>query len=61
MGDSFGGILATKVALELHQPVYRDNIELRGLILINPATSYLQLSLYEPGPLIDNAQWGGKT
>eukprot|EP00579_Thalassiosira_antarctica_P005995 CAMPEP_0201880850 /NCGR_PEP_ID=MMETSP0902-20130614/11329_1 /ASSEMBLY_ACC=CAM_ASM_000551 /TAXON_ID=420261 /ORGANISM="Thalassiosira antarctica, Strain CCMP982" /LENGTH=343 /DNA_ID=CAMNT_0048408933 /DNA_START=1 /DNA_END=1029 /DNA_ORIENTATION=- len=61
MGESFGGILATEVALELNRPAYRDYVELRGLILVNPATSYLRSTLYELGPPIANDQWGGKT
>ena len=55
MGESFGGILATEVALELNRQAYDDFIELRGLILVNPATSYLRSRLYEIGPPIANA------
>lgn len=56
MGESFGGILATEVALELNRPTYRDYIELRGMILVNPATSYLRSSLYERGPSVANSR-----
>ncbi|KAL7550802.1 hypothetical protein ACHAWF_014766 [Thalassiosira exigua] len=56
MGESFGGILATEVAFELNRPTYDGYVELRGLILVNPATSYLRSSLYELGPPIANAQ-----
>ena len=53
LGESFGGILATEVALELSN---KEHIELGGLILVNPATSYLRSSLYELGPSIANAK-----
>ncbi|KAL3827433.1 hypothetical protein ACHAXA_003167 [Cyclostephanos tholiformis] len=56
MGESFGGILATEIALELSRPTYKDYLDLRGLILVNPATSYLRSSLYELGPPIANAR-----
>jgi len=52
LGESFGGILSTEVALELSN---KEHIELGGLILVNPATSYLRSSLYELGPPIANA------
>ena len=52
MGESFGGILATEVALELNRQTYKGSLELRGLILVNPATSYLRSNLYELGPPI---------
>lgn len=55
MGESFGGILATEIALELNRPAYKDYLDLRGLILVNPATSYLRSPLYELGPPIANA------
>jgi len=53
LGESFGGILASEVALELSN---KEHIELGGLILVNPATSYLRSSLYELGPSIANAK-----
>ena len=55
MGESFGGILATEIALELNRPAYKDYFDLHGLILVNPATSYLRSPLYELGPPIANA------
>ena len=54
MGESFGGILATEVSLELSSKEYY--VDLRGLILVNPATSYLRSSLYKLGPRIANAE-----
>ena len=54
MGESFGGILATEVALELSSKDY--DIELRGLILVNPATCYLRSALYELGPPVADAE-----
>ncbi|KAL3769570.1 hypothetical protein ACHAWU_005522 [Discostella pseudostelligera] len=56
MGESFGGILATEIALELNRQSYKNSLELRGLILVNPATSYLRSRLYELGPPIANAK-----
>jgi len=56
MGESFGGILATEVALELNRQTYENYVDLRGLILVNPATSYLRSSLYELGPPIATAR-----
>ena len=53
MGESFGGLLAIEVALELQRPSYVNyGIELRGLILVNPATSYLRSKLYRIAPTI---------
>jgi pimeloyl-ACP methyl ester carboxylesterase len=45
-GESFGGILASKVALLLQS---KQNINLKGLTLINPATSYNRCALREKG------------
>lgn len=56
MGESFGGILATEVALELNRPTYEDYVALRGLVLVNPATSYLRSSMYEVAPPIAAAR-----
>eukprot|EP00578_Thalassiosira_sp_NH16_P004642 CAMPEP_0181130228 /NCGR_PEP_ID=MMETSP1071-20121207/29749_1 /TAXON_ID=35127 /ORGANISM="Thalassiosira sp., Strain NH16" /LENGTH=499 /DNA_ID=CAMNT_0023216279 /DNA_START=190 /DNA_END=1689 /DNA_ORIENTATION=+ len=56
MGESFGGILATEVALELNRPTYEDYVELRGLVLVNPATSYLRSRMYEVAPPIAAAR-----
>lgn len=50
MGESFGGILASSVALEItkdKEKYSRKNINLCGLTLINPATSYLRSNLYK--------------
>jgi pimeloyl-ACP methyl ester carboxylesterase len=53
MGESFGGQLAIEVALELQRPSYMNyGIELCGLILVNPATSYLRSNLYRIAPTI---------
>ena len=55
MGESFGGILAIEVASTL--PTISRNggkLRLKGLILINPATSYLRSNLYERGPAVAN-------
>ena len=53
MGESFGGLLAIEVALELQRPSYMNyGIELCGLILVNPATSYLRSNLYRIAPSI---------
>ena len=49
MGESFGGILASSVALQV-QDKYSEKINLKGLTLINPATSYLSSKLAELGP-----------
>jgi pimeloyl-ACP methyl ester carboxylesterase len=55
MGESFGGLLAIEVALELQRPSYMNyGIDLRGLILVNPATSYLRSNLYKLAPTIVN-------
>jgi pimeloyl-ACP methyl ester carboxylesterase len=53
MGESFGGLLAIEVALELQRPSYMNyGIELCGLTLVNPATSYLRSNLYRIAPSI---------
>lgn len=56
MGESFGGILSTEVAVELNQPKYKDSIDLKGLVLVNPATCYLRSIVYELAPPIANAK-----
>lgn len=56
MGESFGGILSTEVALELNRPVYREYIDLKGLVLVNPATSYLRSIVYELAPSVATAK-----
>ncbi len=57
MGESFGGILATEIALELNRQKYKDyHLQVQGLILVNPATSYLRSRLYTLGPPIANAK-----
>ncbi|KAL3800830.1 hypothetical protein HJC23_001667 [Cyclotella cryptica] len=54
MGESFGGILAIEVARELRSRPEYSNIQLKGLTLVNPATSYLRSSLYSLGPPVAN-------
>ena len=49
MGESFGGILASSVALTI-QEEYSKSVDLFGLILINPATSYPRSNLSKLGP-----------
>lgn len=49
MGESFGGILASSVALKL-QKEYSNSVNLCGLTLVNPATSYLRSQLAKLGP-----------
>eukprot|EP00984_Skeletonema_dohrnii_P018029 scaffold8336_cov96-Skeletonema_dohrnii-CCMP3373.AAC.6 len=56
MGESFGGILSTEVAIELNKPKYKELIDLKGLVLINPATSYLRSIVYELAPPIAAAK-----
>ncbi|KAL7454329.1 hypothetical protein ACHAWC_005975 [Mediolabrus comicus] len=56
MGESFGGILSTEVAVELNQPKYKDSIDLKGLVLVNPATCYLRSIVYELAPPIATAK-----
>lgn len=48
MGESFGGILATSVALALQ----RAGRPLAGLVLVNPATSYLESELAARAPAV---------
>lgn len=52
MGESFGGILSTEVAMELKKTKYKEFIDLKGLVLVNPATSYLRSIVYELAPPI---------
>ncbi len=56
MGESFGGILSTEVAMELNKPKYKESIDLKGLVLVNPATSYLRSIVYELAPPIAAAK-----
>ena len=51
MGESFGGILATQVSAALYG---RESVDLRGLVLVNPATCYKRSGLYELGPPVAN-------
>ena len=51
MGESFGGILATQVSAALYE---RESVDLRGLVLVNPATCYKRSGLYELGPPVAN-------
>jgi pimeloyl-ACP methyl ester carboxylesterase len=58
MGESFGGILAIEVAAALKSNTqYSNFVRLQGLILVNPATSYLRSELYRLGPPIANSRW----
>lgn len=55
MGDSFGGTLALEVALELSmRSKYSSprNVNLQGLVLINPATSYNRSNLAKEAPSV---------
>jgi len=54
MGESFGGILAIQVARDIQSLPQFANVQLKGLILVNPATSYLRSALYKLGPPIAN-------
>jgi pimeloyl-ACP methyl ester carboxylesterase len=54
MGESFGGILAIEVARDIASLSEYEHVSLGGLILINPATSYLRSSLYRLGPSVAN-------
>ena len=56
MGESFGGILSTEVAMELNKSKYQESIDLKGLVLVNPATSYLRSIVYELAPPIAAAK-----
>jgi len=56
MGESFGGILAMEVAITMGLTQQYKNVQLRGLILVNPATCYLRSNLYEIGQTIANFQ-----
>ena len=47
MGESFGGVLAAAVALELQETLAIRSSSLEGLVMINPATSYKRSNLYE--------------
>ncbi|KAL7483793.1 hypothetical protein ACHAW6_009435 [Cyclotella cf. meneghiniana] len=57
MGESFGGILAIEVARELRSRPEHSTVQLRGLTLVNPATSYLRSSLYNLGPPVANRSY----
>ena len=48
-GESFGGILACEVALDLRQD---KSLAFRGLALINPATCYYRSRLAMEGPIV---------
>ena len=54
MGESFGGIMAIEVARELRFLPEYAHVKMKGLALVNPATSYLRSSLYKLGPPIAN-------
>jgi len=56
MGESSGGILSTEVAIELSKPKYKVFIDLKGLVLVNPATSYLRSIVYKLAPPIADAK-----
>ena len=49
-GESFGGILASDVALQLRQ----QDVNLRGMCLVNPATSFDRSRLASEGPPVAN-------
>ena len=52
-GESFGGLLAADVALDLIQDKQRfPNLNLQGLILINPATCFDRSQLASKGPAV---------
>jgi pimeloyl-ACP methyl ester carboxylesterase len=52
-GESFGGLLASDVALDLIQDKKRfPNLNLQGLILINPATCFDRSQLASKGPAV---------
>lgn len=51
MGESFGSVLACAVSLELSE---KHDYTVRGLVLINPATSYMRSQLYLEAPLVAN-------
>mmetsp|Transcript_6157 Transcript_6157/g.7805 ORF Transcript_6157/g.7805 Transcript_6157/m.7805 type:complete len:394 (+) Transcript_6157:30-1211(+) len=55
MGESFGGILATEVALAIQNNAgKKSDTNLKGLVLINPATCYKRSNLAHKGPPIAN-------
>eukprot|EP00535_Pseudo-nitzschia_heimii_P011930 CAMPEP_0197195940 /NCGR_PEP_ID=MMETSP1423-20130617/32087_1 /TAXON_ID=476441 /ORGANISM="Pseudo-nitzschia heimii, Strain UNC1101" /LENGTH=486 /DNA_ID=CAMNT_0042649703 /DNA_START=474 /DNA_END=1934 /DNA_ORIENTATION=+ len=56
-GESFGGILASDVALTIlkeskSKDAVNSNIDLQGIVLINPATCYDRSQLATAGPLV---------
>ena len=51
VGESFGATLAIAVANRLEQATEVDTNHLRGLVLVNPATSYERSSLATLGPI----------
>lgn len=50
VGESFGGTLALAVAHELQQK-HASPPSVRGLVLVNPATSYRRSTLAKVGPV----------
>ena len=54
MGESFGGILAIEVARDIRSVSEYKHVTLKGLTLVNPATSYLRSALFKLGPPIAN-------
>jgi pimeloyl-ACP methyl ester carboxylesterase len=52
VGESFGGILASEVALTLLKE--QHDFDLKGLVLINPATCYDRSQLAAKGPSVYN-------
>jgi len=48
LGESFGGILASEVCLTLQER--HPNVNIGGLVLINPATCYTRSRLYVEAP-----------
>jgi len=52
MGESFGGILALEICLALTSRTNQNDINLQGLVLINPATCYDRSKLAADGPKV---------
>jgi len=51
-GESFGGILASEISLCLLEEAFESSFDLKGLVLINPATCYDRSQLAAKGPSI---------
>jgi pimeloyl-ACP methyl ester carboxylesterase len=57
MGESFGGLLACNVALQIASDSHQLSDLLKGLALINPATSYDRSRLAREGPPVAQLPW----